>query len=273
MLFFARMDESDTHGDAPDMLMAAMLGTGAQWEVARRRLRALKRQYGFTVFHAVDFRHQRGEFKGWSEQKCRDILTDFGRLVRECLTEVVTVTLPYRVYKERFLDVRPQKLHQTSQYGFCFEALLFTCMRRILDMRGSHRLSVIVECGHPNASDTARIFAKRKAQLEAQGNSFLRTHTLASKGDDELLMLADAAAHGKALHERAIRKGEALANKDRPKEIVPKNEVGWTMNEVTPEYLDMAIKEFHDERAAKERAYLSRKRAHEAKKASGRQSS
>ena len=38
------------------MIMAAFLGTARQWELFGRRIRALQRRDGFTVFHAKDFR-------------------------------------------------------------------------------------------------------------------------------------------------------------------------------------------------------------------------
>lgn len=253
--------------------MSAMLGSVEQWEMARRRLHALKRKYRFAVFHAADFKHRSGEFDGWSEQKCWDLLMDFGHLVHDTLTEAITVTLPYRTYRDHFLDVRPKKLHQTSQYGFCFEAVLYTCTKRVLEARGNHRLSVIVECGHPNAGDTARIFENRKAEWEALGKGFLRTHRLAKKSEDELLMLADATAYGEARQQRAIKKGDARPHADRPTEVVPRNSVGWTVVEVTPDYLDSVINQFHQDRAAKARDYQERKLAWAAKKAPDKQSS
>jgi hypothetical protein len=104
--------------------------------------------FGFTVFHATEFRALRGEFEGWSREKCRDLLMEFGQLGATHLTECFTISLSYETYKTYFLDRRPQKMHQTSQYGICFMGVLDGLMRAVTSHGPQSKLSIVVEDGH-----------------------------------------------------------------------------------------------------------------------------
>ena len=119
-------------------------------------------------------------------------------------------------------------MHRISQYGVCFMGALDHMMSEV-DRRGSqHKLSVIVEDGHRNATDTARVFKEYKEQLEHLGNSALLSHTLASKKDVPLLQLADVTAHGHTIERRQVNSGETVPFEDRPKEEVAEHAPGWT---------------------------------------------
>lgn len=260
MIFVGRIDESDTHGNEPDMVMSAMLGGSDEWELLRRRLNAIRRDYGFSVFHGTEFRALTGEFAGWSEMKCRKLLFDLGKAVSGTLRECVTVTCEYATYRDHFLAKRPAKMHQTSQYGLCFNVILDTLTYRVAQIRGRHRLSVIVEAGHKNAPDTARIFTERKAAYQQQGMDFYRTHSLARKKDDPLLMLSDVTAYGSAREERVKRAGVDRPFTDSPGAEEPRgNETGWSVVEVTPKYISNLIEEFEAGKAAKHAEYLERR--------------
>jgi hypothetical protein len=272
MLFTAYVDESDTHGAAPHMVMGAHLATGRQWELFERGFRRLKRDYGFTVLHGVEFRTQAGEFVGWSYEKCKSLLNDLGRLQAGNLTETITVNLKYTTYKEHFLDIRPKKMHATSQYGICFEAILAFFCGYLLSERKSDRprLSIVVESGHHNAPDTARIFDEFKEELSAAGIDLLRTHSLVNKKDSYPLMVIDVGVYGSARLERAVREGTyERSEKVKPKKGKP----GWTSYEITPDKLAHAIERYNISRARAHADYANRKAAYEAKKATERQSS
>jgi len=76
VLYIAYFDEADTHGSAPTVIMASFLGTACQWELFGRRLRGLQRRYAFTIFHATEFKNKTGEFAGWPDTKCMDLVRD-----------------------------------------------------------------------------------------------------------------------------------------------------------------------------------------------------
>ena len=87
MLFTGFIDESDTHGPAPQMVMSAFLGTGREWELFNRGLRRIQRDYGFKIFHGTDFKSRSGEFAGWAPGKYTRLISDLTALVRDELTE------------------------------------------------------------------------------------------------------------------------------------------------------------------------------------------
>ena len=124
MMFTAYMDESDTHGPEPDIFMLANLAPARNWELFERRFRGLKREFGFRVLHGVEFRTQTGEFRKWPYEKHQALFEQVGGLLENHLTESFSVVCKHAVYKEHFLDVRPPKMHATSQYGVCFEAIM-----------------------------------------------------------------------------------------------------------------------------------------------------
>lgn len=268
MIFTGYIDESDTHGNAPNMTMVAMLGSAGRWERCSRQLRRIQRDFGFSIFHATEFKGLTGEFEGWSGQKCHDLLMALGRLVADHLTECISVHCRYEVYKKHFLDVRPPKMHQTSQYGICFLAVLDWMSKIVLSQGPQHKLSVVVEDGHVNVADTARLFKERKARLEAMGADFLRSHSIVGKNDSPLLMLSDVASHGHAIEQREIKRGDAPQFTERTYPQPGPRQTGWTVNEVTPEYLAFLIEEFKKDGEAAKEAYLKRKAAWAAGKSS-----
>ena len=166
MNFTAYIDESDTHGPAPDMVMSAMLSTQGRWERSSRDLARIGQRFGFSVFHATEFRASAGEFSGWPAEKCFNLLMELGGVGARHLVECFTLSLSHETYKMGFLNVRPAKMHQTSQYGVCFMGVLDGLMRTVMAYGPQSKLSVVVERGHKNAGATARLFEERKRRLE-----------------------------------------------------------------------------------------------------------
>ena len=274
MLFTGYIDEGDTHGSMPDITMSAMLSTAGRWERCDRAYARLRKRLGFEIFHATDFKSLTGEFANWSEPMCFDLLLGFGQLGFDHLTECYTVHCRYETYKEHFLEKKPPKMHRVSQYGVCFMAALDHMMSTV-DQRGpQHRLSIIVEDGHKNAPDTARLFKEYKEQLEHIGNSMLLSHTLAGKKDVPLLQLADVTAHGHTIERRLVNRGDTAPFEDRPTEEVAEHSPGWTIVEITAGYFDLMIEQYNAGRAEAHEEYLKRRQAWlDAKAASGGQSS
>src|SRR6185437_2177631 len=114
--------------------------------------------FGFNVLHGTAFKSRSGEFADWPDEKFPAVHKALGDLAEKHTTETITGTLKYSVYKQHFVDVRPPKMHQTSQYGLLFSGVLNTLIQTIIRAGGrnrlsDNRLSVVVESGHPNASD------------------------------------------------------------------------------------------------------------------------
>jgi hypothetical protein len=167
MLYTAYFDEADTHGPSPTIIMAGFLGTAREWQLFDRRLRALQRRDGFTTFHVKEFKRKSGEFALWSDTKCMKLVNDLTELVRDELTEGLTVHLEHERYLSEYrAPPVPKGMRLDSQYGICFRA----CMRQVLEIVMAdgkpHRLDVVIEHGHRNARDTIEIFNDVKRRLK-----------------------------------------------------------------------------------------------------------
>jgi hypothetical protein len=261
MNFIAYIDESDTHGSAPDMVMSGMLSTAGRWERCSRAFARIRRDFGFTIFHATEFRALRGEFEGWPAEKCFDLFMQFGQLGATHLIECFTVSLSHEIYKTHFLGRRPPKMHQTSQYGLCFMGVLDGLMRTVMSYGPQSKLSIVVESGHKNAGDTRRLFEDRKRRLDAVGIDLLRAHELEQKDSNPLLQLADVTAHAHTHDRRAVKSGAALDFSERNEVPPADGRPGWTVAEVTPEYIAGIIDEYNSDRVAKHAEFLKRRAA------------
>lgn len=213
VLFTAYFDESGTHGPAPTITMATLLGSARQWELFERRLKRLQVRYGFTIFHAKDFRANAGEFKGWSADKKARLVTDLTELVRDTLTEGVTTVLPHDRYMGEYRSTpTPKGMTLDSQYGICFRLCLTHLVDILFTTGKRHRLNIIIENGHKNVGDTCRIFDQVKEHLSRKGIELLGGITIARKMDALPLMAADFLSHAVHLFERR-QKDAALGSK------------------------------------------------------------
>jgi hypothetical protein len=208
MLFTLYLDESNTDGPAPDLVLAGFLASAREWTLLLRRLHALQKEYGFTTFHATDFKRRKGDFRGWSRRKSSDLIGALARSVRDNLTEGLSITLPYKQYKEEYESTPFERgVPKFSQFGVCFEACLARAVEILRDLGGKHRLNVVVEQGHKNAGGAETIFKAMKKEFEEQGVHVLGNIDLQKKAQSEALMLADFQAHASLLSDRRERAG------------------------------------------------------------------
>jgi hypothetical protein len=238
LIFTAYFDESDTHGPAPNLILAAFLGSARQWELFRRKIKALQRRDGFTVFHATDFKAGAREFRGWSHTKRMRLVNDIATAIRVGLTEGVTITLPRKLYEEEYrAQPVPKGMPLDSQFGVCFRV----CMHRLVNLltadRKIHKLNVVVEDGHPNVKNTVVIFNALKAETDTIGVHILGTITIAKKAECWPLMIADFQAHASSISEARMKSG-LTGYFDMTHGTLPKRgEAGLTQIQCTPESL------------------------------------
>ena len=241
--------------------MSAMLSTVGRWERCSRAYNRLRKRFGFEIFHATEFRRLEGEFVNWSEQMCISLLEEIGRLGASHLTECFTIHCKHETYKTHFLNKKPPKMQGISQYGICFTSALDAMIRTVLAQGKHHRLSVVVENGHKNARETEQLFLERKILFERSGINLLQSYELGGKKTSPLLQLADVTAHGHTLERRVVERGDAPAFSERSPEILEDNQPGWTIAEVSPEYLALIISDYQSGRAVAAEEYLRRKQA------------
>jgi len=186
LIFTAYLDESGTHGNSPITVMGGFLGTAAQWEDFERRLNELRAGYGFTVFHATELKAKRGEFAGWSNEKCMSLVLDLTVLVSEVLTAGAFMSLNNARYRTEYRAApKPKKVVLDTAYGLCFRACVvhfLQVMQEEIGPPGTGKLNIVLESGHRHAGDADRIFAEMQASVRVHfGVDTLGTLTTATK--------------------------------------------------------------------------------------------
>jgi hypothetical protein len=236
VIFTAYFDESGTHGPTPTVILASFLGHAREWELFERRLRRLQREYGFTVFHAKEFKANDDEFRGWSDDKKKRLISDLTELVRDNLTEGVTIALSHDRYVNEYrAPPVPKGMSLDSQYGVCFRACLSHIVSVLQSSKKRHRLHVVIE-DNQRYGDCKRIFSQAKRHLEAQGINLLGTIIAAKKQASPPLMVADFFAHTIYLLEKKVKTG-LRQYAEMTDELPPKGDVRIMFLELLPDAL------------------------------------
>jgi hypothetical protein len=256
LLYTAYFDESDTHGPSPTVIMACFLGHARQWELFGRRLSSLQKRNDFTIFHATEFRNKTGEFDGWGDTKYMQLVNDLTELVRDNLTEGVTIYLERQRYLDEYRKPPvPKKMTLDSQYGVCFRACMAHIIAIVMADGKRHRLNVVIEDGHANVGDTKRIFNDLKRQVRNRFNvDLLGKHTIARKEKAPALMVSDFLAYS-YLRMRSSKVDYAL----HAPMNVPKRQAGLTFLELLPDSLRLLKEKFEKDRQEAADAWRARR--------------
>jgi hypothetical protein len=199
VIFTSYFDESDTHGPAPTVVMAAFVGHAAQWRRFEKRLPKIQKRHRFRIFHSKRFKSRTGEFRNWSDQDCEALRQDMIGLSSK-LTMGVAVSLDHASFMQEYRTPPiPNKMHMDSQYGACFRACLGYLLQFLEERGNKDRLNVVFENGHPNVGDCARIFHDLKKLWAESGANVLGSFTIETKESCPPLMAADMLAHTRAM--------------------------------------------------------------------------
>jgi hypothetical protein len=239
VIFTAYFDEADTHGPAPTVILAGFLGHAYQWRRFETKLGRIQSRYGFRVFHAKDFKAKSGDFAGWSDYKCRDLIADLTDLVGQNLTEGLTVALERDRYLAEYrAPPIPKKLNLDSQYGVCFRS----CLSHLIDLMAKRnyrdKLHIIFEGGHKNVGDCLRIFQDLRARCDRHGYPFLGTLTVETKENCMPLMVSDfLAASYSMMKDDQSKTNLSLTDYMALAPAPPKNEASLTFLDLKPDAL------------------------------------
>jgi hypothetical protein len=267
VIFTAYFDEADTHGPAPTVILAAFLGNASQWRRFERELAEIQAREGFSVFHATKFKARRGEFAGWSDAKCHQLINALTELVRGTLTEGMAFALTRERYEMEYrAPPIPKKMLLDSQYGACFRA----CMGRLFDVMAERnyqdRLHVVMESGHKNAGDCARIFNDLREHCKVlAGSDFLGSFSIETKERCPPLMVADMLAATYSMYRAEAAQGTIVPD-DFP--ATPQTKGRLAFLELLPDALKDLKIGFERMRQLK----IEHRRAEKAKRCSDKQS-
>ena len=221
MIYTAYMDESNTHGDTPTIIMAAFLGHTYQWRRFEIKLARIQKAYGFHIFHAKEFKRGSGEFRGWSQDKKSALIHDLSQLVEQNLTEGIAVHLEHDRYVNEYkVAPIPSGMRLDSHYGVCFRACIARMRFRLRENGAKDTLNIVLEKGHKNAPDCERIFHQFKTLWQAHGADIFGTFKLQDKKSCMPLMVADMLAAAYSMMRDRNVAGDASMNQykmEKPK--------------------------------------------------------
>jgi hypothetical protein len=247
LLFTAYFDESDTHGQAPTIIMSAFLGHARQWEIFDRKLRVLQKRENFSIFHGKEITASAGEFSGWSAGEIMNVVNILADLVRDELEAGFSIHLEHdRYIREYRNSFTPKGIALDSQYGVCFRTLMATIVNKLLATGKKHRLHIVLERGHPNALNCERIFHNVKQILAAKGVQLLGTFTIAAKEEAPPLMVADFLAYTY----RMMRAPGGVGLDGYPEAVPKKGQAGLTFLDFPDDYLAQLKLQMQQDRLA-----------------------
>lgn len=262
LIFTAYFDETNASHAKPNLIVAAFMASSRQWELFERKLKAMRAEYGFKVFHATDFRARQGEFKGWSDAKAERFITTLADLMHKGLREGLITKLPYALWEAEYLKTdTPKGMRKDSQYGFMFRFCLHQLIRLLHADKVKHKLHVVVEEGQPQ--DIFEIFAELKKEYAELGWDVLGKIAIGSKDDTPPLMIADFQAHLAFLDDRRGREGQPTYT-EMTSVMPQKNRAGLTFMEFTPEVLRGAKEVWRKEKEARQAAWRAKRDAKKA---------
>lgn len=267
MIFTFYLDEANTHGPAPTVMMGALLGHAYQWQIFGRDIDRIRKRYGFTVFHSKRFQARRGEFKDWDDEKCRNLAKELAVLVRDKLTEGATIHLERDRYLREYRNKPfPLKMQPDSQFGLCFRALLAHMLDIVATTGKKPILHVVVEDGHKNVGSCRTIVNEVKKRLRRKGIEILGTVTIAKKTESTELMISDFLAHTYYLMRSDLAPGEEWDYDDPPEESA------MASLRFSPSSFDDLKKQFELEKQVQMDEWRQRKAAKKASSSGGQSS-
>ncbi len=189
-------DESGTHGkESPVVIVAGFIASPEQWSVFERDLSTLLDEYEVKIFHAIDFRTRKGNFKGWPKIKQARFNSRFLKLADDHLSCGLSTVLRSEEYRSIY---RAKNFHRKAkpdtQYGLCVRAALWKSIVLLKEKRNSWPLNVIFEDGASNAGDAIRVFSEVKESLNADYSALLGGFNFGSKNDLPMA-IADSLAY------------------------------------------------------------------------------
>ena len=196
MIITAYLDESGTHG-AATMTLAAVAGDARNWATYDRLVPAVFADYGVKTFHAQDWKHSQGEFKGMSPDRRAEFLDRFGEAINQSVAFGCCAVLNMAAYKTEYAQrVKAAGKQGQSAYVLGFRAVLSTVMESTLRRpdSASCTVNVVIEGGHRNVGGVEAAFTEIQGYLRPQLDGLLGSLTIGTRDQFPQLCAADSLA-------------------------------------------------------------------------------
>ena len=204
MIVKTYIDEAGTHGPSPHMTMGAVVGRINQWVQFNCEWDRMLRTNGITYFHTKKWKDSDGPFVGWSRKRKMTLVNRASDILRDTTCFGMSVKISQSNYTNHYKSgEKPKKIPLDSMYGVCFRYIVIFIkqMTEKTFVGENPEYDFVLEAGHKNAGDAARIFEQLKK--DARTSIKLRSVTFGDKKEFYGLQGADLVSHTTWLAERA----------------------------------------------------------------------
>jgi hypothetical protein len=181
-------DDSGTH-NTPVVTMAGYVSTMGGWKAFERESNKLFKREKIEVFHAKDFFHEAGEFRGWDEPRKMRFATEWFEIAGEHVFDGATISIDKAAYNK----VRGQRkaTANVAPYTYYLNILIDRLCGDgdTWDLIQKDQLSLIFEKG--NAHDGGLKIEFENIKLRNKLEEHLGSATVAPKQSSRALQLAD----------------------------------------------------------------------------------
>jgi len=175
------------------MIMAGYLGTDDQWSHFGLEWNFALRTDGISSVHAVDLFKRTKQFRGWTAEAVNAFARSLDHIISKHIELAFSVIIRTDDYETIYkANGGTKNRPQDSKYGVCFRACLAFLPSYIAseikaggatDPSTRYVINFILESGHRNSGDAARLFALFKADALPEWKEFVGTFHLVTKAD------------------------------------------------------------------------------------------
>jgi hypothetical protein len=156
----AFFDESGTHGGAIITAVAGYIADSEQWKNYKKRTSELFVDYNVSLFHAIDIKNGRYDYKGWTVDKKIQFLDEFQHIINEELAFGISACISNADYQYHLNRKWPSKIRRESKYTILFRACMASAIGILQNEYRKYKptLRTIFERGHKNVGDIERCY-------------------------------------------------------------------------------------------------------------------
>ncbi|WP_234730656.1 DUF3800 domain-containing protein [Acidocella facilis] len=202
-VFTAYLDDSGSHGDSADLVVAGFAGLPMAWEGFEVLWPIMLRRHNVTYLHTRKLAQFSGEFKDWNAEKRRGFVDDFAKNLNVAGIIGVGATINSKIFREIF--PKNTKIMKDSAFGLCFRVAVLKMCERLY--HPNSQISFVLEDGHKNSGDAFRIFSKLKSIKNDLLSQSLGGFAVAPKKQFGALQAADFLAYNIYKNMSSVRTG------------------------------------------------------------------
>ncbi len=188
-----KLSDGGTHKSSPVVTMAGYVAHQHNWEKFERSSKRLFKKYDISLFHAKQFFHRKGEFRGWQVARQLRFATELFEVAEPLMLRGVGISIEKASFNKARQD--HNMLQSVGPFVYCISPILRKLCGdgEVWEAIEREGFSVTLEDGNKN--NTAVQIEFRKIAHRHQLEEYLRSIEVEPKGSSRALQLADYLAY------------------------------------------------------------------------------